>query len=113
MRIAWPPLSPRFLSLAACGAALVAICGSPAAQAQVNKCLIDGQLVFRSAPCPLEPRAASVRVAVAATAAPVPSKKKTLADALRERDRASPSLPAIQEFQGDGANVLRSRMGAS
>jgi hypothetical protein len=86
----------------------------PAAQAQtIIKCMIDGRLVYQSIPCPLEPRAgaASAPVAVAAVN-PAAPKKKTLADVLRERDGSAPARPASREVQGDGANVLRSRMGA-
>ena len=89
---------------------MAALLCTPAAYAQVNKCHIDGQLVYRSTPCPLEPRAAAAPASAAVT--PVVSKKKTLADVLRERDAASPQRPVTSEFQGDGANVLPSRMGA-
>jgi hypothetical protein len=97
----------------ALGAAL--LCSHhPAAQAQtIIKCMIDGRLVYQSTPCALEPRAgaASAPVAVAAVN-PAAPKKKTLADVLRERDGSAPARPASREVQGDGANVLRSRMGA-
>jgi hypothetical protein len=39
-------------------------------------------------------------------------RRKTLADVLRERDGAVRTQPTTHEPQGDGANVLRSRMGA-
>jgi hypothetical protein len=98
----------------ALGAAL--LCSHhPAAQAQtIIKCMIDGRLVYQSTPCALEPRAgaASAPVAVAAVNPAAPNKKKTLADMLRERDGSAPARPASREVQGDGANVLRSRMGA-
>ncbi|MEP7295433.1 MAG: hypothetical protein ABI702_04535 [Burkholderiales bacterium] len=97
-------------SLAANSLWLAALLCTHGAQAQVNKCRVDGQLLYRSAPCPLEPRAAT---AGNTASAPKASKKKTLADLLRERDGAQPARPVVQEFQGDGANVLRSRMGAS
>jgi len=45
-------------------------------------------------------------------AAPSGPKKKTLADVLRERDGAQHPQPVAREAQGDGANILRSRMGA-
>ena len=105
-------LAHRFVRspLAACGVWAAALVCMPAAQAQVNKCHIDGQLVVRSTPCPLEPRAAAAPASAAVTS--VTSRKKTLADVLRERDAASPQRPVTAEAQGDGANVLRSRMGA-
>jgi hypothetical protein len=91
--------------------------GAQAAQAQaVYKCMVDGHLVYQSSLCrPPEARTsvAAAPVAVAATppAAAAP-KKKTLAELLRERDGATPTSPATREPQGDGANILRSRMGA-
>lgn len=89
---------------------------APAAQAQaINKCTVGGRLVFQSSPCPLEARAgvpaAPVAVALANPDAPK-KKKKTLVDLLRERDGDVGAQPASRESQGDGANVLRSRMGA-
>lgn len=85
-----------------------------AAQAQaINKCRIDGRLVFQSTPCALEPRADAPSAPVALTAVnPAAPKKKTLADLLRERDGNVPVRSASREPQGDGANLLRSRMGA-
>jgi hypothetical protein len=86
----------------------------PAAQAQaIIKCMIDGRLVYQSTPCALEPRpgVASAPVALAAVN-PAAPKKKTLADVLRERDGGDQVRPASREPQGDGANVLRARMGA-
>lgn len=88
----------------------------------VRKCLLDGRLVFQSAPCP-EGRAATH---LASTPAPMPPvttaaakpgaseapKKRTLAELLRERDAADRARPAFSEHPGDGAAVLRSRMGA-
>jgi len=85
-----------------------------AVQAQaINKCTIGGQRVFQSSPCPLEARAsvASAPIVVASSNLAA-SKKKTLADVLRERDGDVSARPAARESQGDGANVLRSRMGA-
>ena len=87
---------------------------APEAQAQaVNKCTINGQLVFQSSPCPLEARAGMAAAPiVVASGNPTAPKKKTLADVLRERDGDVSAQPASREPQGDGANVLRSRMGA-
>jgi hypothetical protein len=89
------------------------LCGGAQAQA-VRKCNIEGRVVFQASPCP--PERAEPAVAAKAsgpeadTTAP---KKKTLADILRERDGADARHRApAREVQGDGANVLRSRMGA-
>ena len=91
--------------------------GAQAAQAQaVYKCMVDGHLVYQSSPCRPDARTsvAAAPVAVAPTppvAASAP-KKKTLAELLRERDGGTPTSSAAREPQGDGANILRSRMGA-
>jgi len=99
-------------------AALSLLC-MHAAQAQaVHKCVVDGGIVYQSSPCPAAPHAgtaagaASAPVALAASTNAAASKKKTLADMLRERDGAAPAAPARRETEGDGANILRSRMGA-
>ncbi|MEP6873366.1 MAG: hypothetical protein ABI887_03305 [Burkholderiales bacterium] len=86
----------------------------PAAQAQaINKCMTGGHLVFQSSPCALEARAGvPAAPIVVASGNPGAPKKKTLADVLRERDGDVSARPASREPQGDGANVLRSRMGA-
>ena len=105
-------LSQRIARTAAVSLALLS-CGATQAQV-VRKCQIDGRLVYQSSPCPVEARVASAApqaagpepVAVAAT------KKKGLADLLRERDGAAQGRPPVREAQTDGANVLRSRMGA-
>ena len=99
------------LSPLALGAMLLC---APAAHAQaINKCVISGQLVFQSSPCALEPRAAAAAAPIViASNNQAASKKKTLADVLRERDGDVSARPASREPQGDGANVLRSRMGA-
>ena len=87
---------------------------SQAVQAEaINKCMIDGRLVFQSAPCALEPRAGAAPAPVAVVPLnPAAAKKKTLADVLRERDGSVQAQPAAHAVQGDGANLLRSRMGA-
>ena len=74
--------------------------------------MIDGHVVFQSSACPAEPQVATASTAPAVTEAPVVAKKKTLADLLKERDGNDRPQPRTREFQGDGANVLRSRMGA-
>ena len=109
-----PNLSQRWRALA-CGALLPLLCATAQAQS-VHKCKVDGRVVFQASICPLEPRAAAPAASVPAaqTAVADPSaapKKKTLADLLRERDAADRARP-IHEAQGDGANVLRARMGA-
>ncbi len=85
-----------------------------AAQAQaIHKCMVDGKLVFQSAPCVLEPPAGAASAPVSvASVNPAAPKKKTLAEVLRERDGGVHAQPAAREAQGDGANLLRSRMGA-
>ncbi len=94
-------------------AALTALSASPA-QAQVRKCQIEGRVVFQSAPCPPERHVASAAPDALPTAPSTPGapKKKTLADLLRERDGIDRGRTQPIEHQGDGANVLRSRMGA-
>jgi len=123
MRTDTPRTTSRSLARRALHVVLIAAASGPLlcppAQAQaVRKCQIDGRVVFQSAPCPIEaPRgagaapvpAAPVEVAAAPGAAP---KKKTLAEVLRERDGAERPRPLARDGQGDGANVLRSRMGA-
>ena len=86
------------------------LCSGAHAQAAVQKCHIDGRVVFQTGPCPLLPSAvvAADPPLVAANVA----RKKTLADLLREREAAAPARPISQPLQADGANVLRSRMGA-
>jgi len=81
---------------------------------QVYKCKLDGHPVFQASPCPVEPRAEppAPPVAAASAATPVAAKKKTLAELLRERDGATPSPKLAHEPKGDGANILRTRMGA-
>jgi hypothetical protein len=98
---------------------LIVMCCAPGAHAQahaINKCTVGGRIVFQSSPCAVEARPATRvpadAVASTATQASDAPKKKTLADVLRERDGAAPAQPAPREFQQDGANVLRSRMGA-
>ena len=100
---------------------IVMLCWAPPALAQgVYKCTLAGKVVYQSSPCMIEaqpaaaaPAAGTATDTVASNAnAPAPPKKKTLADMLRERDAATPPQRVIREFQPDGANVLRSRMGA-
>jgi hypothetical protein len=91
---------------------LVAMAFAPAQAQTVQKCMIDGHAVFQSSACPVQPSAA-VNVAAPAPAevASAPPKKKTLAELLRERDGNQPPSHRT-EFQRDGADVLRARMGA-
>ena len=95
---------------------IVMLCCAQGALAQaINKCTVGGRIVFQSSPCAIEARPTAVAAADAAASNANPSatpKKKTLSDALRERDAAAPAQPASREFQLDGANVLRARMGA-
>jgi hypothetical protein len=101
----------RFLGGLTASLTLLA-CATAHAQA-VRKCEVAGRTVFQSSPCAVEAKVASAAPQQAATAQPaVAPKKKTLADLLRERDGADRNRSQVREFQGDGANVLRSRMGA-
>jgi hypothetical protein len=100
----------------------IALAASAGVQAQVRKCQVDGRIVFQSAPCGPDhhiapPAAVAVPapvvtpVSTAADAGAAP-KKRTLAELLRERDGADRPRAPLRETQHDGANVLRSRMGA-
>ena len=104
------------LLLAAPLSSIVMLCWAQPALAQgVYKCTLAGGVVFQSSPCPIEVRPAPSAAAdtVASNAnQPAAPKKRTLAEILRERDAATPPQRVIREFQPDGANVLRSRMGA-
>lgn len=98
---------------------IVMLCCAQSASAQaINKCTVGGHIVFQSSPCAIEARPATTAgatpEAVASNTNPPAGapKKKTLADMLRERDGATPAQPTSREFPPDGANVLRSRMGA-
>jgi hypothetical protein len=101
--------------LLVCGLGAAALWHASSAQAQqVYKCRLDGHMVFQASPCRPEP-APTVVVAPApapAASAAVAPKKKTLAELLRERDAATPAPSATNESKGDGANILRTRMGA-
>jgi hypothetical protein len=109
MRTAHRPLLASLSSI-------VMLCCAQGALAQaVNKCTVGGRVVYQSSPCAIEARPAPAAAAEAVASNANPStapKKKTLADVLRERDGAAPAQPTSREFQQDGANVLRSRMGA-
>ena len=97
------------------GLLTTALWHAPASQAQqVYKCRLDGHMVFQASPCRPEPAAAVVVAPAPASAASavVAPKKKTLAELLRERDSAAPAPSATNESKGDGANILRTRMGA-
>ena len=116
-----PRFAPQALRAALVTAAF-ALCGSAQAQA-IQKCRVDGRIVFQAAPCPSEPHAPADAPAAAepqgATGAqqavqgpPAPAKKRTLAEALRDRDVNAPVPPTPREKQIDGSTILRSRMGA-
>jgi len=115
-----PPSQQRVLipRLALPLSSIVMLCCAQAAHAQtIHKCTIAGHPVFQSSPCAIEARpaaAAAATDAVASNTSPPAAapKKKTLADLLRERDGTTPAQPTSREFQQDGANVLRARMGA-
>lgn len=83
----------------------------PAHGQTVNKCMIAGHPVFQTTPCAREARPAALTIPTAPPADSAAPKKRTLADILRERDggaRADVAPPP----RGDGANILRARMGA-
>ena len=92
--------------------ALLPWLGLPAHAQAVHKCRIDGRSVFQSAPCPLEARSVATAAPVVAVDPGGAAKKKGLAELLRERDQADATPARAREPQSDGANVLRSRMGA-
>jgi hypothetical protein len=96
----------------ACWIVLFTAAFAPAQAQTVQKCMIDGHAVYQSSACPVAqpPAAVSVAVPPPAEVASAP-KKKTLAELLRERD-GNQSQSHRSEFQRDGADVLRSRMGA-
>ena len=109
------PSPIRILATHAVASLALLLCATAQAQ-PVRKCLVDGHVVFQSAPCAVEARGvAAATPATPATPAVDPAaapKKKNLAELLRERDGADPARPKSREFQADGANLLRSRMGA-
>lgn len=112
MNSAAPTRTAAVLTLASLA---LLMCATAHAQ-PVRKCQLNGRIVFQSSPCPTEAHVASAAPQAAAadtsTLPKAPPRKKTLADLLRERDDPEqPSAPP-REFQGDGASVLRSRMGA-
>lgn len=101
----------RELAIRAVVSLTLLVC-APAQAQSVRKCTVDGRVVFQSAPCPVEARVASAAPQAAVVDTSAAPKKKTLADLLRERDGADRGRPPAREPQGDGANLLRSRMGA-
>ena len=101
----------------------IALACTAGVQAQaVRKCQVDGRIVFQSTPCAPGPHATPPPAVAAPAALPTPvaasadaggpPKKKTLTELLRERDGADRVRAPLREAQNDGANVLRSRMGA-
>ena len=108
-----PTPPTRTAAIPALASLALLLCASAHGQA-VRKCQVDGRVVFQSSPCALEARVVASAAAQPAVApdAPAAPKKKTLGELLRERDGADRSRSQAREFEGDGANVLRSRMGA-
>lgn len=93
-------------------AACVGLLAAPGAQAQaVRQCQVAGHVVYQNSPCAVDVRVAMATPPVTATTPPAP-KKRGLADLLRERDGTERARPQVREFQGDGATVLKARMGA-
>ena len=88
-------------------------CASGAAHAHpVQKCIVDGAPVFQSAPCLHEAVNAPPTPPAVARRAEGVSKRKTLAETLRDHDAADRPAHAAREPIGDGASVLPERMGA-
>ena len=103
----------RLSLLVRLGMTAALMCGQSAQAQGIHRCKIAGHMVYQATPCAPEPPAAFPAPAAKAAAAPLPApKKKTLADLLRERDGGSSASSAPREVQGDGADLLRSRMGA-
>ena len=103
--------SIRILATHAVTSLALLLCAAAQAQA-VRKCQVDGRVVFQSAPCAIEARGGGATPPTSAVDPAAAPKTKRLAELLRERDAAGPARPKAREFQADGANVLRSRMGA-
>ena len=99
------------IACAAVGSIGLLLCAAPQAQ-PVRKCQVDGRYVYQSSPCAVEARVASAAPQPAVVDPLGGARKKTLADLLRERDGADHDRVPAREAQGDGANVLRARMGA-
>ncbi len=92
-------------------AACIALLLSAQVQAEsVNKCRIDGRVVFQSSPCPLPPPAAAS--APSSAASEPTAKQQALARLLRQRDAGARQNVSSPGPQADGAKVLRTRMGA-
>jgi len=81
----------------------------------MQRCRIDGRLVYQASPCPeatqVAPRGAELPRTLAAVDADVPV-KRTMADVMREREAAIRARPHASDSQPDGAKILRDRMGA-
>lgn len=92
----------------------------PSARAQsVNRCQVEGRVVFQAHACPSPALrsspadAAPAPVRVAAGSPAESPKKKGLADLLRDRDGPGRTRPVPRdEPVADGANVLPAAMGA-
>jgi hypothetical protein len=108
--------TPRHLvrpaPLLVCAAALL-MCTQVQA---MQRCRIDGRLVYQASPCPeatqVAPRGAELPHTLAAADADVPV-KRTMAEVMREREAAIRArATTASESQPDGAKILRDRMGA-
>ena len=104
-----PPVRPARL-LAICAVAL--LCTQVHA---MQRCRIDGRLVYQASPCPeatqVAPRGTDLPHTLAAADADVPV-KRTMTDVMREREAAIRTRPVVSDSQPDGARILRDRMGA-
>jgi hypothetical protein len=99
-------------------ARLLAICAAALLCTQVHamqRCRIDGRLVYQASPCPeatqVAPRGAEHPQTLAAADAEPPV-KRTMAEVMREREAAIRARPTANDAQPDGAKILRDRMGA-
>lgn len=81
----------------------------------MQRCRIDGRLVFQASPCPqpapVTAPGADLPRTMAAAEADAPA-RRSIADVMREREAAIRERPAAAQPQPDGARILRDRMGA-
>lgn len=81
----------------------------------MQRCRIDGRLVYQASPCPqatqIAPQGTDQPRTLAAADVDVPV-KRTMADVMREREAAIRARPVASQSQPDGARILPDRMGA-
>ena len=82
----------------------------------VQRCTVDGAVVFQSAPCLRVATGAAPAAPAGARKAEGATKRRSLADTLLDHDAADrplpPARPLTADGDGDGAMVLPERMGA-